>query len=117
MNGLFRHLTSDRIVKRSLLLAISLLVVTTIYLLVVYQMLPPIVPVFNQLPWGIERLGDKITIFLPLLTSFVFLLINMIFSNIMYEKMPLVIRMISITSLLIVFVTSIFIIRTTLLVL
>ena len=74
------------------------------------------IPVFNQLPWGINRLAEKNMYFLPLGLSILMIFINIIFSRLMYEKMPLVVRMLSITTLFVSFITLIFILRTALLV-
>jgi hypothetical protein len=74
--------------------------------------LPPFIPLFNQLPWGMERLSEKIGIFLPLSLSWCFFIINSIIAAIIYEKMPLMSRIISVTSFLIALLTFIFIART-----
>ena len=115
MNAPFNHLTRDRLVKRSFLAAILLLCVGLVYTAVTFSNLPPLIPMFNQLPWGTARLADKVFIFLPIVITSIILIGNMIFSQLVYEKMPLIVRMISITSFFISFVTCIFIIRTTLL--
>lgn len=93
--------------------SVFILFVALVFLLFFYRSLPPFIPVFNQLPWGEERLGDKLTIFIPLAIASTMLIGNMIFSQALYDKMPLVVRMISITTFFISFITLIFIIKTT----
>lgn len=103
---------SDKIIKFSGLLTVALLLVLTIVTIYYFFKLPPFIPLFNQLPWGLERLTDKLGIFLPLATSVSFFIINLIVGAATYEKMPLVSRILSITSLLISLLTFIFIART-----
>ena len=117
MNERFNTLTRDRIVKISNIASVFLLVLSFMYIVFVYSQLPPLIPVFNQLPWGIERLGSKIMIFLPLVINAVVLFINLLFSQMIYEKMPLVVRMMSITALFVSFITLMFVVRTTILLL
>jgi hypothetical protein len=117
MNDIFKKLLSDRIVKQSSIISAVLLFTTLLYVIIVYRFLPPFIPIFNQLPWGMERLGERVTIFLPVVIAMCLYGINIIFSQIMYTKMPLVVRMISITTFFISFIICVFIIRTTLLIL
>jgi hypothetical protein len=116
MKERFKNLTSDRIVKRSYLASLFLICLTFIYIVVIYRYLPSYLPIYNQLTWGVNRLAERAIVFLPLLFTTAILFLNIIFSQIIYEKMPLVVRMISITTFFISFITCIFIIRITLLV-
>lgn len=117
MKERFKYLTKDRIVKTGFLLSLFLLLITFLYTVIFYNQLPPLIPLFNQLAWGVQRLGNKIMIFLPIVLCSVMLVSNMLFSQLIYEKMPLVVRMLSITTLFTSFIACIFIVRTTLLVL
>lgn len=112
----FNILFSDRIVKRSVTGAAAFIFVSLVYVAFFYRNLPPLIPVFNQLSWGTERLGERFTIFFPIGISIGILLGNMLFSQLLYEKMPLVVRMISITTFFICFITFIFVVRMTLLI-
>jgi hypothetical protein len=116
MNASINTLLADKIVKRSLTASTVLLIITLIFAALLFRNLPPFIPVFNQLPWGMERLGDRIYIFYPLLIAVGIFGGNLIFSQILYGKMPLVVRMISITTFFISFITCIFILRTILLI-
>ena len=116
MNEKNNSLIRDRIVKVSNIISLIILLLTLGYSVFIYRNLPPLIPVFNQLPWGINRLAEKNMYFLPLGLSILMIFINIIFSRLMYEKMPLVVRMLSITTLFVSFITLIFILRTALLV-
>lgn len=117
MSVYFNELLSDKIVRQSVFASLLVLVLTFLYISILYNRLPPYIPVFNQLPWGFGRIADKITIFLPPLLAMVLFVGNMVFSQITYSRMPLVARMISITTFFICVITCIFVIRTTLLIL
>ncbi|SRR6266403_6251073 len=112
MKELFKYAKTDKIIKLSLQASGALLVSEIIYTLVVYLSLPPLVPLFNQLPWGEERLGQRFEIFFPSMVSFVFLLVNLILLNKLYERLPLISRILSITTLLICVLSFIFTIQT-----
>lgn len=103
---------TDKIIRLASILTLILLIVLTGLVIFYFFKLPPFIPLFNQLPWGLERLSDKIGIFLPLVLSFCFFVFNIILAAFTYEKMPLVARILSITSLLIALLTFIFIART-----
>jgi hypothetical protein len=112
MKKFFNLLSSDRIVKWSITFAIFLLVAESIYIGILFFSLPPFLPLFNQMPWGEERLGSRLEIFLPILITMLFFVINIFLLMRLYEKMPLISRMLSITSLLITALSFIFIVRT-----
>ena len=112
MKDLFKYAKTDKIIKLSLQASGALLLSELIYTLVVYFSLPPLVPLFNQLPWGEERLGQRIEIFLPVIIALIFLLINLLLLNKLYERLPLISRILSITTLLISVLSFIFTIQT-----
>lgn len=116
MKERFNHLLRDRIVKISYFFSFVLIFLAFLYIIFIYQQLPPLIPVFNQLPWGIQRLGEKVMIFLPFSINLVFFIINIVFSLGIYKKMPLVVRMLSITTLFISFTVLVFLLRTTFLI-
>lgn len=112
MKELFKKIKSDRIIKLSLFFSLSILVIHLAYLVILYNFLPPFLPIFNQMPWGKERLGVKAEIFLPLFINIAFFLLNFILTLRFYEKIPLLSRVLSTTSLLICSLSFIFIVRT-----
>jgi hypothetical protein len=95
-----------------MLISGMLLLSQVIYIGFFYLSLPPFLPLFNQLSWGEERLGTKIEIFLPVVIAILFLLFNFFLLNYLYEKMPLVARILGITTLLIAIISFIFILQT-----
>lgn len=117
MKDIIKHIRTDKIIKWALYAAFFLLVLELITLAFSYHALPPYLPLFNQLTWGEERLGAKIEIFLPVLISLSFFVLNFVILARLYEKMPLLSRILAITTLLLIVLSAIFIIRTVYLVL
>ncbi|HZJ18641.1 MAG TPA: hypothetical protein VFD45_03430 [Patescibacteria group bacterium] len=112
MNGLFKNTFNDRTTKRGFFFCIIIIVLSIIYVAFYYRFLPPLIPLFNQLPWGEQRLSKTIGIFIPPLIAFIIFLINLILASRFYAKAPLLSRMLAITSFLISILTFLFIIRT-----
>jgi len=103
---------ADKIVRRSSILSAILFILQTVYLCWTYIKLPPFVPVFNQMPWGDDRLGTRPEIALPLFISFAFAVFNLLLLAKLYKKTPLVSRILSITTLLITTLACIFLFQT-----
>jgi len=112
MNGLIKQLSIDKTIWWSTLLSVFLLLLSLLLVLFFYQSLPPLIPLFNQLPWGIERLGPKINLLFPIILTLILLLCNTALTKYIYERMVITTRMLSITSLLASLITLIFIART-----
>jgi hypothetical protein len=112
MKEFFKNIKEDKLVSSAFYINIVLLVLTIICIIFFYVKLPPFVPVFNQLPWGDQRLGPTFTIFIPALTAILIFIINIFISAFIYKKIPLLSRMLAIISLLAGILTIIFIIRT-----
>lgn len=112
MNAVFSLVKSDKIIRWGMTLAFILLVLHALSIAIFYQTLPPVVPLFNQLPWGPERLGVKFEIMMPLVITALFFILNYFLLAKLYKAMPLVSRIISITTLLAAVLSFIFIIRT-----
>jgi hypothetical protein len=112
MKGFIRKINSDKIIKLSSYMSLGLLSIHIIYIIFYYTSLPPFIPIYNQMPWGEDRIGIKIEILLPFIISMSFFLLNLILSIWIYEKMPLLSRILSITGLLICILSLIFIVRT-----
>ncbi|MDP3988213.1 MAG: hypothetical protein Q8P80_03660 [Candidatus Levybacteria bacterium] len=111
-----KKIKADKIVFWGFLVSFFLVFINTSYVIFSFSHLPPFIPLFNQMPWGEARLGQRWEIFSPLSIAFTILIGNFILSSIIYTKMPLVSRIISITSLLICFFALLFSIRTILLI-
>ena len=113
MRGSIKNIWADRITRIASITSVVLIIITVGYIIFVYQNLPPFLPLFNQLGWGEPRLADKPFIFLLPAFSLLVLIGNTAFASFLYTAMPLVSRMLMITSLLVSALTLIFIFRVT----
>lgn len=112
MKRYFDHLKKDRLILRLYIATFVLILVTAIYILVNYSKLPPLIPIYNQLPWGVERLSSTLGIFIPSVLTVFMLILNTVLSAISYSTSPLISRLIAITTFLTTLLTFLFIIRT-----
>lgn len=112
MSTSINSLFSDKIIRLSSLLNILLLVVLTALTIYFFFQLPPYIPLFNQLPWGMERLSPNFGIFYPLALAYGFTIMNILLAKYVYEKISIVSRMLVVTSSLISLLMFIFIART-----
>lgn len=104
-------ITSDKIFFWSFLLSLLFILLSAVYTIFSYSKLPPVIPLYNQFPWGEARIGTKIEIFIPESVAFFIFLINLFLSIAFYKKMPFISRIFCITSLLTNFFALIIIIR------
>lgn len=112
MNVFFNVIKSDKIIFWTMIISFSLLFLSFGLILFFYQKLPPLIPLFNQKPWGMERLGTKEQFFLPGSIGFLIFLTNLIISVNLYPKNPLLSRILSVTNFLIALLTMLFLART-----
>jgi len=112
MKEFFKDIKGDKTIISAFLINFFLIVATIVFILFFYGKLPPFIPIFNQLPWGEQRLGSQITIFIPILVSLSIFAINIIISASIYKKIPLISRMLAAISLLAEILTFLFIIKT-----
>jgi len=112
MKGFFKNITSDNITQKGFLFCFAIILLASIYAIFYFNSLPPLLPLFNQLPWGEQRLVNTAGIFIPPTVAFLILVINLILSSLVYKKAPLLSRILAITSLLISVLTFLFVIRT-----
>lgn len=117
MKDFFKNIKSDKITNIGFSITVVFITAIFVFILFFYGRLPPFVPVFNQLPWGEERLGTPIAIFIPILTAFLIFILNLITSALIYKRIPLVSRMLAGTSLLISALTFLFVVKTIILIL
>lgn len=116
MKEFFKDIRHDKTSRFGFLSAFTLSLLTFFYILFIYKNLPPFIPIFNQLPWGEQRLGVTLTIFIPLLIDWVIIVFNLFISAIIYQKMPLVSRMLAATSFIVTLFTFLFVVKTVVLV-
>ena len=112
MKELISILKRDKIVFRLLNLSFVFIAITVLYILFEYRNLPPLIPLFNQLPWGEKRLSVTLGIFIPPALVLLIVVINSILTSIIYQKNPLLGRLLSITAFIISLLTFLFIVRT-----
>lgn len=112
MRKYFNYLSRDHLVLRLYIITGILIVVTISYILISYSKLPPLLPIFNQLPWGEKRLSETSGIFIPETVVALIFLFNIFFSAIIYTRSPLISRMLAITSFLTALLSFLFTLRT-----
>ena len=112
MRRYFKYLKEDRLILRLYILASLLIAITIVYIFINYNKLPPLLPVFNQLPWGERRLSATPGIFIPSIVVSIIFIFNTFVSAVIYSNSPLISRMLAITSFLTALLTFLFIVRT-----
>ena len=117
MNKYFKLQTQDKILFLGFSLSLIFILLSAILVLFAYQNLPPYIPIFNQEPWGPERLGKRLAIILPIGVSMAILITNYFLANALYIKIPLLSRMFSLISIILSTLVVLLIIRTLLIVL
>jgi len=116
MKDFLSNIRKDRIILNEFVVSFIISAVTIIFVLINYKSLPPFIPIFNQLPWGNERLIETPGIFVPIVLYFIVFIFNLIFSSILYRgNNPLLGRIIAAITLLIAVMNLIFIVRAILL--
>jgi hypothetical protein len=111
MKNFINNIVSDKLALRGFFISFLLMLFTVLYILLSYYRLPPFVPIFNQLPWGNDRLTSTLGIFIPsVIFAFVFLF-NIVFTSIVYNKSPLIARMVAAVTLILAFMNFLFVIR------
>lgn len=94
MKEKFSTVLSDQFVRISLLLSILFIVPLITIIIVTYGSLPPLIPFFNSMPWGEQRLiGSNITIILPMLLVAIFVG-NVLLATFVYTKYVLISRIV-----------------------
>ncbi len=112
MNAIFKHALSDKVIKWAIRISLALFAFQIILPAIFFSSLPPLIPLYNQMPWGEERLGTKIEIFLLPIIVGSFFLLNFFLLTRLYERVPLISRTLSITTMLVTLLSFIFIVRT-----
>lgn len=112
MNELIKRIKSDNIISLSILSGLFLIILSLALSLFFYSKLPPVLPLFNQMPWGETRLAQKQDIFLLPAVSFIIFATNSFLASLLYNRMPLLSRMLATTSLLVSILSFLLIVRT-----
>ncbi|MDO8620974.1 MAG: hypothetical protein Q7R31_01700 [Candidatus Levybacteria bacterium] len=111
MKDFFRDILNGQTTRKIFIANLSLVIITCALIALYYHNLPPFIPIFNQLPWGEQRLGSTATIFIPPLIAFIIFICNIIVAGLAYEKIPLVSRMLATVSLLASILIFLFIVK------
>jgi Ni/Fe-hydrogenase subunit HybB-like protein len=112
MNERFKTLFTDRIISGSVLLSILFLVLFLGIVVLAYHNLPPLIPIYNQMPWGVGRIASRVTIFLPFTLGLGILVLNTTIASFFYQKYALVSRMISLSAFVTISLSFLFLLRT-----
>ena len=100
MKGRIRLITKDRFIFYTSFVTLFFLIISIILMIFSYSNLPPLIPIFNSMPWGISRLYDtRIIIFSPLILVGIVVLNTTVGLSI-YKNFTLLSRIISFNSLL-----------------
>lgn len=116
MSGSFKKIFQDKIIFWSFTASLSLITIYLFLAILFYRFLPPFIPLFNQLPWGEERLALRIEVFIPVIVVLLISIFNVFIAKNLYEKIPLLSRILSVTGILVTLFAFIFILKTILLV-
>lgn len=112
MKEFFKDIKSDKNIITAFFINGLFIIVSIVFILFSYGNLPPFIPIFNQLPWGEQRLGPTLTIFIPVLVALLILIVNIFATAFVYKNTPLVARMLAAVSLLTSILAFLFIIKT-----
>ncbi len=116
MKKYFEYIKKDRLIFRLYIISFLFILITIIFIVLTYSKLPPLIPMYNQLPWGENRLSSTLGIFIPSIIVFGMFVANIALSGLSYSHSPLIARLISVTTFLIIILNSLFIFRTILLI-
>jgi len=112
MKNLIGNITADKLAFRGFAISLLLTFFTFLYIAINYVNLPPLIPLFNQLPWGNNRLTPTVGIFIPIAIFIVIFILNVLFTSIVYSKNPLIARLVAAVTLILAMMNFLFIIRT-----
>lgn len=111
MKKFFKNLRQDKITNWGFITSGLFLVISFLLISIYYTSLPPFLPLYNKMPWGYARIGNKIEIFLYLGIATIFFISNLIFSSLVYKKIVLLARFLCLTTLLLWFFVLIYTIQ------
>lgn len=112
MKKLFKQLRQDNVTSYGFLLGGILILIDTITPIVLLSQLPPYLPLYNKAPWGYARLGTKFEFFIPIGIALICYIGNLFFAEYLYKKVPLLSRLLGVTTVVLMVLLTIFIIQT-----
>ena len=111
MKKFFKLLQKDSVLTWTFWTTVLAIIVSLGVIALFYTNLPPFLPLYNQMPWGYERLGKTEQLFLFPLLAFFISALNLFFGVKLLEKNPLLARFLFITMTVISLFTCIFVTR------
>lgn len=94
MKDKIKLIVSDQFVRMSIVLSFLFIIPLTTIIIITYSNLPPLIPFFNSMPWGEDRLASSnVAIFLPMLLLAIFIG-NIMQAAFAYSKYVLVARIV-----------------------
>ncbi len=112
MKNLINNIKADKLALRGFLVSLLLTLLAILYIAINYKSLPQLVPVFNQLPWGNDRLVPTVGIFIPVAVFAAIFVFNILFTSIVYSHNPLIARIVAAVTLILAMMNLLYIIRT-----
>lgn len=101
MKGRINLLFRDKFLLYSLTLTAIFLTISVLLVVFSYKSLPPLIPLFNSMPWGVTRLySSEVVLILPLVFLLV-ILINTTITLLIYNRFTLLSRLITFNSFLV----------------
>lgn len=91
---------SDNLFKMSVMSALFLIVLDILLLFVFLRKLPPLIPFFNSMPWGLDRLARPMFLFILFSSFIAVFFLNNFFGIILYKDFPLISRILSFSAFL-----------------
>lgn len=117
MNTHSNRFFSDSIQLWSFLITMLFFVCCGCTLGIFYQHLPPVLPLYNKMSWGYDRLGPSWQIFLLPCLAVCFFAGNICFAFFLKEKAVLLSRMLALTNIALAFFTCVFTLKLLLIIL
>lgn len=93
MNVNFKTSFSDRVISYALVISCAVILVQFGFLVFQFANFPPVVPLFNSLSWGQDRLAAKLVVFLVPSILLMLVFLNFFLASKFYKKNALLSRM------------------------
>lgn len=102
MKGRFKLFFADNLLFVSSTSSFLVLILTFLLVVIFYPHIPPLIPIFNSMPWGEQRLASSLVLFsFPILFAMV-LCVNNLLAFFLYSRYTLASRMLAMSSALFV---------------
>jgi len=99
MQKLFKPIINDKITYWGFIISSLFLVLGFGAILSFFRFLPTYFPIYNKFAWGYSRVGSRWEIFVPFTITFVILVSNLFVSANIYQKVPLLARILCATTI------------------